>query len=79
MKPSKNRCNDADPVFGNYTEREGDTRTNYRRYYRNLILRSVITFFAGTILMAFFEALGLGGLLFGAALLLLGGLFFKFC
>lgn len=44
-------------------------------YYRNLILRSISTFFIGLILTAFLKALGFGVFLFGCFLCAFGILF----
>ena len=64
------------PVLDIDPEEEREKRYKNAQY-RNLVLRSVATFCVGIILMAFLEATGLGGFLFGLALFLLGGLFFK--
>lgn len=75
------RCNgrdDAGVMFGDHAKQERDDRAYNRRCYRNLILRSVVMFFAGMILKAFLQAFGLGAFLFSAALFFLGGLYFNF-
>ena len=78
MKPRKNRCNDAGLVFDHHAEDKRNARPNYRGRYFNFVLRSVKALFTGMVLMAFFEALGFGGFLFGAALFFLGRSFFHF-
>lgn len=55
---------DAIEVFYDKPEKERDDR----HYYRNLILRSIATFFIGSILMALLEAFGLGCFLFSLLL-----------
>ena len=74
-KPDKIR-QQGKPVLDIDPEEEREKRYKNAQY-RNLVLRSVATFCVGIILMAFLEATGLGGFLFGLALFLLGGLFFK--
>ena len=48
-------------------------------FYRNLVLRSVSTFFISMILLAFLEADGLGAFLFALVLCLFSMLFAKSC
>ena len=64
MEPKQNDLRDWEEPFREDAEKKRDDR----HYYRNLILRSVSTFCIGSILMAFFQAFGLGGLLVGLAL-----------
>lgn len=52
-------------------------RTYRRRCYRNAILRALVSFFSGMILMSFFQAFGLGAAVFGALLLVCGGCFVR--
>ena len=56
---------------------EAKRKRNERHYYRNLILRSIATLCMGVILMAFLEALGLPGFLFGLLLIILGAVYFN--
>ena len=72
------RRNDPGVVLDQEAEYKRQARAYHRRCYRNAILRSVVSFFSGVILMAFLETFGLGCFLFGVALFFLGGLFFKF-
>lgn len=63
---------DAIEVLYDKPKKERDDR----HYYRNLILRSIATFFIGSILMALLEAFGLGCFLFSLLLCFLSyGLF----
>lgn len=78
MKQSDKRGDDLGVVFDQETERKRQERAYNRRQYRNAILRAVITFFAGAIVMALLETFGLGRFLFGLALFFLGSVFIKF-
>lgn len=78
MKQSDKRGDDLGVVFDQETERKRQERVYNRRQYRNAILRAVITFFAGAIVMALLETFGLGCFLFGLALFFLGSVFIKF-
>lgn len=64
MEPKKDDLRDWEEPFHEDAEEKRDDR----HYYRNLILRSVSTFCIGSILMAFFQAFGFGGLLVCLAL-----------
>lgn len=64
MKQRRNKVEDPVEMLYQDAKRERDQR----HYYRNLILRSVATFFIGTILAAFFDAFGFGALLVELAL-----------
>lgn len=77
MKKLNKGANDSGVVLDDEAEYKRQARAYNRRCYRNTILRSVITFFSGVILMAFLEAFGLGCFLFGF-LLFLFGIFFAF-
>ena len=63
---------DPAEVFDDHSDRESNKRRNNRRLYGRFILLDVIAIFAGMILCSFGKALGFGGFLFGAILLLLG-------
>lgn len=60
---------DPREVFGEDAQDKRDDR----HYYCNLILSSVASFLVGAILLAFYKALGLGGLFIGSLLCLLSG------
>ena len=55
---------------------DAQNKCDNRHEYRNLILRSIASFFIGAILCALFQSLGLGGLLIGIALCFFAELFF---
>lgn len=78
MEDGEKRRDDSGVALDQEAEYKRQARAYHRRCYRNAILRSVVSFFSGVILMAFLETFGLGGFLFGATLFFLGGLFFKF-
>lgn len=71
MKQPKDKPEDTVEMLYKHAKYE----RNQRHYYRYLVLRSVASFFIGIILMAFLEALGFFGFLFGLALFGLGLLF----
>lgn len=75
MKHRKDKPEDPVEVLYQHAKRERDQR----HYYRNLVLRSVSTFFVGMILLAFLEADGLGAFLFALVLCLFSMLFAKSC
>lgn len=75
MKYRKDKPEDPVEVLYQHAKRERDQR----HYYRNLVLRSVSTFFVGMILLAFLEADGLGAFLFALVLCLFSMLFAKSC
>ena len=75
MKHRKDKPEDPVEVLYQHAKRERDQR----HYYRNLILRSISTFFIGMILLAFLEADGLGAFLFALVLCLFSMLFAKSC
>ncbi len=77
LKPSGNERDQSRKVFRDKAQYKASDSPNYRRLYRNTILRTVIMFFAGMILMSFLEMLGFGGFLFCAVLFFLGGAFFR--
>ena len=66
-----------DPIEVLY--KEAKYKRYQRHYYRNLVLRSVSSFFIGLILMAFLEAFGFPGLIIGLALCGFGALFAISC
>ena len=67
MKQMEYKAHDSGEVL----DKKAGNKGAKRRYYRNLIIRSVSSFFIGIVFMAFLEAHGLGGallcLLFGAS------------
>ena len=69
MEKRNGSSNDTGEMFCN----EAEDKHKNRHYHSNLILRSVASFFTGAILVAFFETLGIGGLLIGILLCLLSG------
>ena len=74
LKKGKEEFDHSGEVF----HQEAHHKRNQRHYYRNLVLRSVATFCIGIVLMAFLEALGLGGLFCGLLLALCGFLLSEF-
>ena len=75
---SAKKCKEEFDHSSKVLHQESNHKRNQRHYYRNLILRSVSTFCIGIILMAFLEALGLGGLFCGLLLALCGFLLSEF-
>lgn len=73
MKKPKEIPHYSDEVLDKYAREKREDR----RYYRNLILRTITTFCMGIILSAFLEALGLFGFLFGFLLCVFGFCFAK--
>ena len=78
MEQGEKRGDDLGVVLDQEAEYKRQERVYNRRQYRNAILRAVITFFAGAIVMALLETFGLGCFLFGLALFFLGSVFIKF-
>lgn len=74
FKKRQDKLDDSGKMF----HQESKNERNQRHYYRNLVLRSVATFCIGIILMAFLEALGLGGFFCGLLLALCGFLLSEF-
>lgn len=75
MKKSNDELNDTPKVLGDDAKRKREDR----RYYRNLILRSVATFVVGSILCSFFESGGLCGGILGLLLCFCSFVFAKSC
>lgn len=78
MEQGEKRGDDLGVVLDQEAEYKRQERVYNRRQYRNAILRAVITFFAGAIIMALLETFGLGCFLFGLVLFFLGSVFVKF-
>lgn len=68
LEDAEDKINDARKVF----HQQAENKRNDRHYYRNLVLRSVASFFVGVILSALLKTFGLGVFLFGLILCLLG-------
>lgn len=75
MKRRPDKPEDPVEVLYQHAKRERDQR----HYYRNLVLRSVSTFFIGMILLTFLEADSFGAFLFALLLCLFSMLFAKSC
>ena len=73
MKKFADNSNDPEEVFCEET----DQQWNEGHYYRDLVLRSVASFFVGAILSAFYKTLGFSGAFLGVLLCLLSGFLFR--
>ena len=71
-KEAGNQREDFSEVLDDHADRKREQRRNNRRFYGRFLLLNVIALFAGMIVQFFGKALGFGGFLFGAILLLLG-------